>query len=99
MFSNRYIKHDLIPGSEYMPFNLETEEMIVSSETQEFVPFGRDYIRHHPGQFQVKRSGGPPSIDLSTPLTKSFKDISLHEPIAVRHEFVELKCNVIKITF
>ncbi|GFO33512.1 anaphase-promoting complex subunit 1, partial [Plakobranchus ocellatus] len=53
--------------------------MITSSETQDFVPFGRDYIRHHPGQFQVKRICGPPTKDLAVPLAKSFKDISLHE--------------------
>lgn len=33
---------------------LESEEMITSCETQDFVPFGRMYLHRHPGQFQIQ---------------------------------------------
>ncbi|XP_059145256.1 anaphase-promoting complex subunit 1-like isoform X2 [Physella acuta] len=54
--------------------------MITACDTQDFVPFGREYLRRHPGQFQIKRKSSYPITDHGIPLIKSFKDICLHEP-------------------
>ena len=33
---------------------LDTEEMITAYDTQDFVPFGREYVQQHPGKFQIQ---------------------------------------------
>ncbi|KAH9489237.1 Anaphase-promoting complex subunit 1 [Bulinus truncatus] len=53
--------------------------MITSCDTQDFIPFGREYISRHPGQFQIKRKCGSPLADQGIPLISSFKEISLQE--------------------
>ncbi|CAL1529435.1 unnamed protein product [Lymnaea stagnalis] len=53
--------------------------MITSCDTQEFIPFGREYLRRHPGQFQIKTKCGSPITDHGIPLIKSFKEISLQD--------------------
>ncbi|CAG5118741.1 unnamed protein product, partial [Candidula unifasciata] len=55
--------------------------MITACETQDFIPFGREYIHQHPGQFQIQRKGGSPITDHGIPLIKSFKEISLQESV------------------
>ncbi|XP_029649484.1 anaphase-promoting complex subunit 1-like [Octopus sinensis] len=52
--------------------------MIAACETQDFVPFGREYIHLHPGKFeiQVQRSH---HADHGLPLLRSFRDISISE--------------------
>ncbi|XP_035824384.1 anaphase-promoting complex subunit 1 [Aplysia californica] len=53
--------------------------MITCCDTQDFIPFGREYLRRHPGQFQVKRKCNSPVNEQGLPLIKSFKEISLLE--------------------
>lgn len=52
--------------------------MIAACETQDFVPFGKEYIHLHPGTFeiQVQRSH---HADHGLPLLRSFRDISISE--------------------
>ncbi|XP_041352756.1 anaphase-promoting complex subunit 1-like [Gigantopelta aegis] len=54
--------------------------MIAACETQDFIPFGREYMRYHPGQFQLRLQGiNTFHADHGLPLLKSFRDISLHD--------------------
>ncbi|BFZ07558.1 hypothetical protein BsWGS_10597 [Bradybaena similaris] len=53
--------------------------MITACASHDFIPFGRDYIRRHPGQFQIQRKGASPITDHGIPLIKSFKEISLQD--------------------
>lgn len=57
---------------------LASEDMIAACETQDFVPFGKEYIHLHPGTFeiQVQRSH---HADHGLPLLRSFCDISISE--------------------
>ncbi|PVD25604.1 hypothetical protein C0Q70_13262 [Pomacea canaliculata] len=55
---------------------LDPDDMITACDTQDFAPFGREYLRHHPGQFQVQNSK---HFDHGVPLLKSFREISLHD--------------------
>ena len=57
---------------------LDPEDMISACDTQDFVPFGREYVRHHPGEFQIQVQNVN-HVDNSIPLVKSFRDFSLHE--------------------
>ncbi|XP_048246060.1 anaphase-promoting complex subunit 1-like [Haliotis rufescens] len=57
---------------------LEPDDMIAACETQDFVPFGREYSRHHPGKFQLQVQNTA-HADHGLPLLKSFRDISLHD--------------------
>ncbi|GAB1607743.1 anaphase-promoting complex subunit 1-like [Argonauta hians] len=52
--------------------------MIAACQTQDFVPFGREYIHLHPGKFdiQIQRSH---HADHGLPLLRSFRDISISE--------------------
>ncbi|KAK6181291.1 hypothetical protein SNE40_009178 [Patella caerulea] len=51
--------------------------MIAACETQDFVPFGREYIHHHPGHFQLQVQNNK-HADHGLRLLKSFRD-SPHE--------------------
>ncbi|KAK7469621.1 hypothetical protein BaRGS_00036350 [Batillaria attramentaria] len=52
--------------------------MISACDTQDFVPFGRDYLKRHPGQFQIQVQNAT-NVDHCVPLLKSFREISLHD--------------------
>ena len=52
--------------------------MITACETQDFVPFGRDYVRQHPGKFQLQVLNVVHS-DPGVQLLKSFRDISIQD--------------------
>ena len=55
--------------------------MISACDSQDFVPFGREYVRHHPGEFQIQVQNVS-HVDASTPLLKSFRDFSLQDTAA-----------------
>ncbi|XP_060071238.1 anaphase-promoting complex subunit 1-like isoform X2 [Ylistrum balloti] len=52
--------------------------MIAACFTQDFVPFGREYSRRHPGTFQLQVQNTV-SAEHGVPLLKSFRDISIQE--------------------
>ncbi|KAL3875250.1 hypothetical protein ACJMK2_038174 [Sinanodonta woodiana] len=52
--------------------------MISACDTQDFVPFGRGFIRQHPGKFQLQVQNTL-QTDHGLPLLKSFRDISIQE--------------------
>ena len=52
--------------------------MITAAETQDFVPFGRDYVRQHPGRFQLQVLNVV-HTDPGVQLLKSFRDISIQD--------------------
>jgi hypothetical protein len=52
--------------------------MIAACDTQDFVPFGREYCRRHPGQFQLQVQNAV-QAEHGLPLLKSFRDISIQE--------------------
>ncbi|KAK0047655.1 anaphase-promoting complex subunit 1 [Biomphalaria pfeifferi] len=62
--------------------------MITSCDTQDFIPFGRDYIRRHPGQFQIKRKCDSPIADQGFTLFNSFKEITLQDSIKQKESWV-----------
>lgn len=53
--------------------------MISACDTQDFVPFGREYVRHHPGEFQIQVQNVSHLDTSAVPLVKSFRDFSLQE--------------------
>ncbi|CAG2230501.1 APC1 [Mytilus edulis] len=77
--------------------------MIAACDTQDFVPFGREFCRRHPGKFQLQVQNAV-QAEHGLPLLKSFRDISIQEnnkkeqwhfrhhiddPIATEEEFDE----------
>ena len=52
--------------------------MISACDSQDFVPFGREYVRHHPGEFQIQVQNVG-HVDNSAPLLKSFREFSLQD--------------------
>ncbi|KAK3093891.1 hypothetical protein FSP39_021511 [Pinctada imbricata] len=52
--------------------------MIAACDTQDFIPYGRDYIQRHPGKFQLQVQSNV-QAEHGIPLIKSFRDISLQE--------------------
>ncbi|XP_060553030.1 anaphase-promoting complex subunit 1-like [Ruditapes philippinarum] len=52
--------------------------MITASDTQDFVPFGREYVQQHPGKFQIQVQNVV-HTDPGLPLLKSFRDISIQD--------------------
>ena len=52
--------------------------MIAACDTQDFVPFGREYCRRHPGKFQLQVQNAV-QAEHGLPLLKSFRDISIQE--------------------
>ncbi|KAL8567687.1 hypothetical protein ACOMHN_008995 [Nucella lapillus] len=59
--------------------------MISACDTQEFVPFGRDYVKHHPGEFQIQVQNVN-RLDSGVPLVKSFREFSLHDTVPNKKE-------------
>lgn len=56
---------------------LAPDDMIAAYGTQDFVPFGRDYVLQHPGGVSGEVRNNLTSVDHGLPLVKSFTDISL----------------------
>ncbi|XP_053374220.1 anaphase-promoting complex subunit 1-like [Mercenaria mercenaria] len=52
--------------------------MITACDTQDFVPFGREYVQQHPGKFQIQVQNVV-HTDPGLPLLKSFRDISIQD--------------------
>lgn len=52
--------------------------MIAACDTQDFVPFGREYCHRHPGKFQLQVQNAV-QAEHGLPLLKSFRDISIQE--------------------
>ncbi|XP_052768449.1 anaphase-promoting complex subunit 1-like isoform X2 [Mya arenaria] len=52
--------------------------MITACDTQDFVPFGREYVHQHPGKFQIQVQNVAHS-EPGLPLLKSFRDISIQD--------------------
>ncbi|XP_052275462.1 anaphase-promoting complex subunit 1-like isoform X2 [Dreissena polymorpha] len=52
--------------------------MITACDTQDFVPFGREYVHQHPGKFQIQVQNVA-HTDPGLPLLKSFRDISIQD--------------------
>ncbi|XP_076442081.1 anaphase-promoting complex subunit 1-like [Babylonia areolata] len=59
--------------------------MISACDTQEFAPFGRDYVKHHPGEFQIQVQNVN-HVDSGVPLVKSFREFSLHDTVSNKKE-------------
>ncbi|KAL5008156.1 hypothetical protein ScPMuIL_013737 [Solemya velum] len=53
--------------------------MIAACDTQDFVPFGREYVQHHPGTFQLQVQNDSVHADHGLPILKSFRDISIQD--------------------
>ncbi|KAK7104440.1 anaphase-promoting complex subunit 1-like [Littorina saxatilis] len=60
--------------------------MISACDTQDFVPFGREYVRHHPGEFQIQVQNVSHLDTSAVPLVKSFRDFSLQETTGSKKE-------------
>jgi hypothetical protein len=60
--------------------------MISACDTQDFAPFGREYVRHHPGEFQIQVQNVS-HADSGVPLLKSFREFSLQETIGNKVRF------------
>lgn len=58
--------------------------MIAACDTQDFVPFGREYVQHHPGTFQLQVQNDSVHADHGLPILKSFRDISIQDSSKVR---------------
>ncbi|KAK3580765.1 hypothetical protein CHS0354_023054 [Potamilus streckersoni] len=61
--------------------------MISACDTQDFVPFGRGFIRQHPGKFQLQVQNTL-QTDHGLPLLKSFRDISIQETIKQKEQWI-----------
>ena len=73
----------------------ELDDMICACESQEYVPYGRQYCTQHPGQRTQSQGGatagstGAHPADHGLPLVKALKDISIRDNVKVRLVFQE----------
>ena len=57
------------------------EDMISARESHEYVPFGRQVIKSHPGARPLQLKGS--CTDHGIPLVKALKDFSIRETVKV----------------